>query len=586
MNVFDAVVVLVSFGLQIRYVMNDGQGRTSFLGILRIVRLLRLFVVMNKIQNQSKQHLHARNLRLNSSPAERVVELLGQLKSKVAARPGNDKLADDIDWIMQLIVAEKLYTIELKTDKIDGEMSAFLLATVGSRKKRRAGMRGMVSPTETEGTPTSPNRRSNVKAVRFSIQDIGAVPAVPSSSEIERKDKVPPADEGAVDRAELERLEAILATYQAQEALFDIHSWGFDVFDFHAKTGYSGLVVGAYELMESYGLIECFDLNVPKMAAFFRRIQDGYRDNPYHNCVHALDVMLNTSYFMRQEAIIGLFTPLEKLAAILAAAIHDHDHPGLNNQFLIATRHEWAVLYNDQSVLESHHIASAWRILLQVRFSKKHSLCHAIPGPGQRPHSSTLLRLRPCSQDEYNFIAKLTAEEYKELRELVIQLILATDMRYHFEHASKLKTRCSANAFAPNDRHGGEASREDVHFLLCALVHAADIANGLKPSALALKWSAAVMEEFYRQGDLEAALGMPVSRFCDRATTSIADCQLGFLNIIVKPYFELLCGLLGPHVVAETFDQLRGNITDWETYGNRLIQPYSPLLHVPQGQDI
>jgi len=36
------------------------------------------------------------------------------------------------------------------------------------------------------------------------------------------------------------------------------------------------------------------------------------------------------------------------LAAILAAAIHDHDHPGLNNALLVATRHEWAVRYNDQ----------------------------------------------------------------------------------------------------------------------------------------------------------------------------------------------------------------------------------------------
>jgi hypothetical protein len=172
-------------------------------------------------------------------------------------------------------------------------------------------------------------------------------------------------------------------------------------------------------------------------------------------------------------------------------------------------------------------------------------------------------------QDEFNFIAALTPDEYKELRELVIQLILATDMRFHFEHASKLKTRCNAGAFRPSDN--GELPREDVQFLLCALVHAADISNGLKPSVLALKWSAAIMEEFFRQGDLEATLGMPISHFYDRRTTSIAQCQLGFLNVLVKPYFEPLCKLLG-ECVQEVFDTLLNNINDWETYGDVLLQ--------------
>jgi len=176
----------------------------------------------------------------------------------------------------------------------------------------------------------------------------------------------------------------------------------------------------------------------------------------------------------------------------------------------------------------------------------------------------------PNHQDQFNFIAALTPDEYKELRELVIQLILATDMRFHFEHASKLKTRCNAGAFNPSG--GDELPREDVQFLLCALVHAADISNGLKPSALALKWSAAVMEEFFRQGDLEVTLGMPISHFYDRRTTSISQCQLGFLNMLVKPYFEPLCKLLGGNVVAEVFDTLLSNINDWETYGDALLQ--------------
>ena len=33
----------------------------------------------------------------------------------------------------------------------------------------------------------------------------------------------------------------------------------------------------------------------------------------------------------------SVFTDLEVLAAILASAVHDVDHPGVNNHFLVAT---------------------------------------------------------------------------------------------------------------------------------------------------------------------------------------------------------------------------------------------------------
>ena len=60
-----------------------------------------------------------------------------------------------------------------------------------------------------------------------------------------------------------------------------------------------------------------------------------------------------------------------------------------------------AVLYNDRSVLESHHAASAWHLLL--------------------------------SAPRFNWLRHLDKNEFKRFRFLVIEAILATDLKRHFE---------------------------------------------------------------------------------------------------------------------------------------------------------
>jgi len=46
------------------------------------------------------------------------------------------------------------------------------------------------------------------------------------------------------------------------------------------------------------------------------------------------------------------------------------------------------------------------------------------------------------------------------------------------------------------------------------------------------------MAEFFRQGDVERTLGLPISMNCDRHTVATAKCQVGFISFLVKPLFD------------------------------------------------
>ena len=46
-----------------------------------------------------------------------------------------------------------------------------------------------------------------------------------------------------------------------------------------------------------------------------------------------------------------------QFAALFAAAVHDLGHPGVSSAYLVQSRSPLALMYNDRSVLENHHLA-------------------------------------------------------------------------------------------------------------------------------------------------------------------------------------------------------------------------------------
>ncbi|KAM9380464.1 dual specificity calcium/calmodulin-dependent 3',5'-cyclic nucleotide phosphodiesterase 1A [Phaethornis superciliosus] len=277
----------------------------------------------------------------------------------------------------------------------------------------------------------------------------------------------------------------------------DVDKWSFDVFALNKASGEHSLKFMMYELFTRYDLLSRFKIPVPNLISFAEALEVGYNKykNPYHNLIHAADVTQTVHYIMIHTGIMHWLTELEILAMIFAAAIHDYEHTGTTNNFHIQTRSDVAILYNDRSVLENHHVSAAYRLM---------------------------------QEEEMNVLANLNKDDWRELRSLVIEMVLSTDMSGHFQ---QIKTM----------RHTLQQSEGvDKAKAMSLILHAADISHPAKTWELHYRWTMALMEEFFRQGDKEAALGLQFSPLCDRKSTLVAQSQIGFIDFIVEPTFSLL----------------------------------------------
>ena len=65
------------------------------------------------------------------------------------------------------------------------------------------------------------------------------------------------------------------------------------------------------------------------------------------------------------------------------------------------------------------------------------------------------------------------------------------------------------------------------------MVHCADLSNPTKPLDLYRRWVDRIMEEFFRQGDLERESNLDIGPLCDRHNVTIeksqvSKCELSF----------------------------------------------------------
>lgn len=240
------------------------------------------------------------------------------------------------------------------------------------------------------------------------------------------------------------------------------------------------LVGAGMRILSERNLFQLLKLDKVKMVNFLCRIEDAYQRYPdvhYHNNQHGADVMHSTHYLLNNPALLGAFSHLEVFTAIIAACVHDVDHQGRTNAFLIKTRHPWAILYNDMSVLENHHVATAFEIMQDPACD---ILCH------------------------------FSLEEYVVVRKLMIDMVLSTDMAKHTKFLGEFKTLMQARQTSPPGLAAGEQEEggvpptppapptiveqlaenyPDRALVLCTIVHISDLGIVAKSWELCSKWT-------------------------------------------------------------------------------------------------
>lgn len=285
-----------------------------------------------------------------------------------------------------------------------------------------------------------------------------------------------------------------------------------------------GLFKVAFFVFNTFSLLEKFQINNALFFTFLYKLREEYNEPPYHNWIHAIDVLQYFSYQIKKANFDNILTGLELLSICVASICHDVGHEGFNNVYNVNAQTPLGILFKDQSVMETHHCSTTIHII---------------------------------AQDPCNIFHALPNADLKKIWSWIIQMILATDMAHHFKLVK--------NANDIMDQGPINLSNESHRIMaMTMLMKVSDISNVSRPFEIAEKWCDVLCEEFWRQGDMEKAEGLEISSdLNDRNNNNKPKGQIGFYNFICLPLYQA-CARIFPELEVNV-DAVRGNLEKWKS---------------------
>jgi len=322
------------------------------------------------------------------------------------------------------------------------------------------------------------------------------------------------------DEQELLADDALVACLQTA------NEWIFDSFRLDDLTGGFPLPKFGFWMFKEHGLLSEFKIPTAKLFNFLRRIQAKYKPTLYHNVIHAVDVAQAMHFWMRRGLLSENANSLQVMAALLAGMCHDTGHPAKNNAFMVNSKNKFATLYNDISVLENMHLS---------------------------------LLFETYNEPECDFLCNLSREEWQSHRKGMVGMILATDFGRHNEILSIAQERL---------KQGRMDLQKEADFDLTMKVgiKCADLRHCMMPHEMTQRTTALLMEEFWGQGDEEAALGLPISPFMNREKANLNKEQAGFYQFMIMPLINVWAEIL-PSEASVALDYSKRNWEAWQKKG-------------------
>ncbi|XP_011158755.1 high affinity cAMP-specific and IBMX-insensitive 3',5'-cyclic phosphodiesterase 8 isoform X4 [Solenopsis invicta] len=470
-------------------------------------------------RRSSLQKLHTLQL---EAPITKVITLL----SNAVTDTTNPETAAQIDKAIDILKTTELYVPHLKEDKA---MYSDPVAT------------DLVGALLASPRTAWESRRSSSDSARLST--IKAITG-PASTRVQVKNFRGPQE--------------------ISEILDKSLDWDFEIFKLEVLTEKRPLVFLGLTIMNLYQVPTTLHCDERTLQNWLAIVEHNYNaENSYHNSTHAADVMQATARFMQSKRLKEILEPLDEVAALIAAAAHDIDHPGRSSQFLCNANSRLAILYNDLSVLESHHAALTFKLSL--------------------------------SDDSVNIFKNLERDAYKLLRQNVIDMILATEMTKHFEHLAKFMNVCSARIGDGQEKHFSQTYSDslDMSVLLQPdniilvkrmMIKCADVSNPTRPLRSCIEWARRIAEEYFNQTDEEKKLKMPVVMpMFDRMTCSIPKSQIGFVDYIINDMIEAWDVFID---MPEIVGYMRHNYEKWKEYNEQGISTLQDVEKLQQHPEI
>lgn len=312
------------------------------------------------------------------------------------------------------------------------------------------------------------------------------------------------------------------ALTQPPEVLLDLRLNPFE----RGRTELCGLYL---QMIQVLGLQDRFGIPGSTVVRYADEVSLSYRDVRYHNFSHAFSVTQFLFTLVRtSKGIAGQLAQEDVLAMLVAAIVHDGDHPGNNNAWEVATKSALAIQYNSEAVLENHHAAVGLRIM---------------------------------RMDRHNMLGTLGAESQEEVRRSYLHAILQTDMAKHSAMVEDLNSRVAKGEAFNRD------SPEERRTLVGVLLHSADISNPLLPKFdLCKNWAERIKDEFWAQYKQELEREMtPTSMWANLGTrVGFYKSQVGFIDFVVSPLWSTVFNAFPDlHVQGGLPDTLGKNRTQW-----------------------